>query len=104
MDGLVRSVSTANPMCVHPYSTLSLHVRHAWLDAPFSWVASYPCIHIVHSLVVSSVVPLSTSVKISKFLSKVTSVGSCGCHVSIRSIVPIEKQTLVTGSNSTSDR
>jgi hypothetical protein len=38
---------------------------------------SYPCIHNVHNLVVWLVAPLSISVKISKFLSKVTSVGSC---------------------------
>ena len=91
MDWLVRSGSTANPMCVHPYSS-TLHVRHAWLDAPFSWVASYPCIHIVHSLVVSSVVPLSTSVKISKFLSKVTSVGSCNFHVNVSQLCQLENE------------
>jgi hypothetical protein len=74
MDGLARFYP-ANPKCVDPYSTP--HMRHAWLDAPFSWAVSYPYIHHVHSLVASSLAPLSISVKISKFLSKVTSVGSC---------------------------
>lgn len=84
MDGLARFYA-ANPKCVDPYSTP--HMRHAWLDAPFSWAVSYPYIHNVHSLVASSLAPLSISVKISKFLSKITSVGS-----------------LVSGSNRTSDR